>query len=426
MHKRRVRRSFLVLAVVLVMATIAGCSSSPSTITTTTTATASSNGSTSSSGAAKGTPVVIGSIAPLSGSSLTQPENPVGVQLAADAINGSGGINGHPIKVVSCDDQNNPNTAADCGREMVSDHAVLVVAFSAEGDSFMPILEAAHIPEMSGFPASADEATFANSFPVDAGGQATVGGSAALCAKFGAKKIGIGEIDVAAAGTLIPFAYAGIAPFGLSSSNTFTISVAVSATSYSSYAAALSSSNCVINDLEAIQQVLIARGLRQQGATMPDVFAGGVVTPSQVKEVSPTTGLYDTFTLPLPSFTQAPGMQAFSKDLAAYPVPSGTPMNTGLVAAWASVMLAAKYLATLSQPTGAGLIAALDNAGTVDYPPLPTLTFNHPVVTGERLFTHDLIFVHYNSSGTPVPYLDGAYVDYLSLKTTSGIQETSG
>jgi ABC-type branched-subunit amino acid transport system substrate-binding protein len=61
-------------------------------------------------------------------------------------INDRGGIDGHPLKVITCDEQGDPNQLAACGRRAVSEKVVAIPgSFTLTGDRIVPILEKAKI-----------------------------------------------------------------------------------------------------------------------------------------------------------------------------------------------------------------------------------------------------------------------------------------
>src|SRR5258705_8508673 len=64
-------------------------------------------GATSGSTAAKlsGAPVVIGSMYPISATIASFPDLQYMAQIAVDVVNAQGGIKGHPLKWVHCDDK---------------------------------------------------------------------------------------------------------------------------------------------------------------------------------------------------------------------------------------------------------------------------------------------------------------------------------
>jgi len=110
----------------------------------------SSGGSSSTTKAATGSLIMVGQILPLSGANLALPE--VGNSLAASitALNNTGGINGHPMKLIQCDSQGVASVEVQCAQQMVSDHVVATLAdntFSAEAQ-VQGIFNAAGIPRI--------------------------------------------------------------------------------------------------------------------------------------------------------------------------------------------------------------------------------------------------------------------------------------
>src|SRR5271155_1507771 len=108
-------------------------------------------------GAAKltGTPIKIMNISQITDPTQGQPtpEAGAGVVAAAKSINAAGGINGHSLKVIVCNDQDNEATAANCARAAVSDGVVATVADNTEwGSAIIPILAAAGIATIGQLP----------------------------------------------------------------------------------------------------------------------------------------------------------------------------------------------------------------------------------------------------------------------------------
>lgn len=69
----------------------------------------------------------------------------VTAQLYEKWINAHGGIAGHPLNVLTCDDQGVPSNAEACARQAVSKHATAVVSsFSVNDADVVPILQANH------------------------------------------------------------------------------------------------------------------------------------------------------------------------------------------------------------------------------------------------------------------------------------------
>jgi branched-chain amino acid transport system substrate-binding protein len=90
------------------------------------------------------------------------PEVPTGAEAAVDALNAAGGIDGHPLRLIVCDD-NNPSPTA-CARRAVAAHVAAVVGSQSAGIN--PILLANEIPQVGNAPFVAGDYTAPNSFPL--------------------------------------------------------------------------------------------------------------------------------------------------------------------------------------------------------------------------------------------------------------------
>ncbi len=113
----------------------------------------------------------------------TRATNMAGMPAMAKAyarwINSTGGIDGHELRIISCNEQNTSTGAAACARRAVEEDVDAVVgSYSQHGDSFMAPLEGAGIPFIGGYGISEEEFTSYLSYPVN-------GGQAALLAGMG-------------------------------------------------------------------------------------------------------------------------------------------------------------------------------------------------------------------------------------------------
>lgn len=89
-----------------------------------------------------------------------------------------GGIDGHELRVLTCNEQDTPAGASKCARRAVDeDVAAVVGSYSRHGRAFLAPLEAAGIPYIGGYGASADELTSYLSYPVNGGQPALVAGN---------------------------------------------------------------------------------------------------------------------------------------------------------------------------------------------------------------------------------------------------------
>ncbi|MFF4900979.1 ABC transporter substrate-binding protein [Streptomyces sp. NPDC001068] len=104
--------------------------------------------------------------------------NKAGMPAMASAIvrwvNSQGGVGGHKLKLITCNDHNTSVGAANCAQKAADEDVVAVVgSYSQFGDSYFAALEGAAIPYIGGYGASNEEFTSPVSYPVN-GGQLTL------------------------------------------------------------------------------------------------------------------------------------------------------------------------------------------------------------------------------------------------------------
>ena len=175
--------------------TSSAATSTPATTTAASTSTSTSTSTgTSTASAATGAPIVLGSIADETGPQSGQIANTYkGVEAWADSVNASGGLNGHPVKLIVLDAGQNPATALEDAKKLVEqDHVMALVGeFSLVDAAFAKYIDSKNIPAVGGV---AQEATFLsdpNFFP--SGTQLVVQtvGTVALANTAHKKKIGV-------------------------------------------------------------------------------------------------------------------------------------------------------------------------------------------------------------------------------------------
>ncbi|MFJ9415691.1 ABC transporter substrate-binding protein [Streptomyces sp. NPDC101227] len=102
------------------------------------------------------------------------PGMPAMAQAYARWVNSRGGIRGHHLKVLTCNEHNDSVAATQCAQRAVDHGAVAVIgSYSQFGRSFMPPLEVNGIPYIGGYGASDEEFASPLSYPVN-GGQASL------------------------------------------------------------------------------------------------------------------------------------------------------------------------------------------------------------------------------------------------------------
>ncbi|MCH0542886.1 ABC transporter substrate-binding protein [Streptomyces sp. MUM 203J] len=112
----------------------------------------------------------------------TKATNMPGMPAMAEAygrwVNTRGGIDGHELRVLTCNEGNSASGAATCARRAVKEGAAAVVgSYSQHGRTFMAILEAANIPYIGGYGLSDEEFSSHLSYPVNGGQVALLAGN---------------------------------------------------------------------------------------------------------------------------------------------------------------------------------------------------------------------------------------------------------
>lgn len=122
-------------------------------------------------------PVTVMTWAPDQTRATNMPGMPAMAQAYARWVNSQGGIDGHELRILTCNERNTATGAAECARRAVRENAVAVVgSYSQNGRAFMAPLEAAEIPYIGGYGISEDEFTSPLSYPVNGGQAALIAG----------------------------------------------------------------------------------------------------------------------------------------------------------------------------------------------------------------------------------------------------------
>ena len=143
---------------------------------------------------ANGTPILIGSEAPLTNPAISFPEVKSGMQAAVASINAAGGVKGHPLQLDFCDTQLTANGELSCARKLIADHVVAVIDATIVEDQSgaeFNLFSSAGIPYFAGEGVSPAELTSPNSYPLASGAPGWFYGTIQVLKKAGATKFGI-------------------------------------------------------------------------------------------------------------------------------------------------------------------------------------------------------------------------------------------
>ena len=119
---------------------------------------------------ATGTPIVVGTINQDTGATGAFPELTTADKVAVDFINTElGGVDGHPIDLVACNTQFNPDLSQSCAQQMVTKHAVAVIGGIDIWGTGIKTLTDNGIPLVGGIPVSFDSVRSPVSFQFSGG-----------------------------------------------------------------------------------------------------------------------------------------------------------------------------------------------------------------------------------------------------------------
>jgi ABC-type branched-subunit amino acid transport system substrate-binding protein len=132
---------------------------------------------------------------------------------AAAAINKNGGIKGHPIQIVFCSDQNDPNMKISCARDAISQGVVAYVG-GHSSNGYYPLFRDAGIP-IIGTSGGVVDFVSPIQFPLNGGSVTSFMALPFALKKAGAKKLAIISNDVPQSLAFVPLIQAAAKKAGL-------------------------------------------------------------------------------------------------------------------------------------------------------------------------------------------------------------------
>ncbi|WP_207839769.1 ABC transporter substrate-binding protein [Williamsia soli] len=235
----------------------------------------SSDTPTSSNQTFTGDPVTVMTIAPVDTAAINQPEIHDAAKAAATSINNAGGLNGHEVKVINCNDGNDTNKAAECARQAVSENVVAVLGgFTTNGATINPILDQAGIPWIGAPGFSPNELADKNSFPLLSGAP-TFAGIAAKAVKDGCTSVATVLYDTPTTGKAVDLINLGLTAAGGQPATN--IKVPTTTTDFGSVAKSAGEADCAIIGLPNDQTVAVAKAGESVGVdTRYYILSGGL------------------------------------------------------------------------------------------------------------------------------------------------------
>jgi ABC-type branched-subunit amino acid transport system substrate-binding protein len=335
-----------------------------------------------------------------------------GTTAAIDAVNDSGGVNGHKVELTTCPTNNDPNVSAQCARQAVADKDVVAVV--ADSTSYTanvdPVLAAAGLPLIGGNPFSAGDFTSPIAFNANPGALGTPAEGLVVIQQLHGTKIGVPYVDVPAGAGIKPLTEAITGPLG--GKVVGSVPIPLTATNVTTQVAAVAAAkpDGIIDALLTPQFVEVVKAYRQQGGTAPFVTGANEVSAQVIQ--SQLAGLNSNmYGIAWYNYT-SPGYQQYLAEMKKYQ-PAALKDNPDLMtSAWQSIhMFAQAAEKTNAASSGAALTrsALLNTMNTWSDFNLgdmtPTIDFSKPQSALGGTFSRIVAPYYY-----PVQYKDGGWV----------------
>lgn len=168
---RAASRTIMVATVCALILAACGSSSKSSTATTSNPSSATS-ATTATATAVSGTPYVFGTDSTDTSQTLSLASSADGFEAWATYANAHGGINGHPVKIIRCDDKLTPDGNTACARQLIGNSSVLAVGGTESpviAQAGEPLFAAAGLPYVCGNPLAPPEFQGASAFCITGG-----------------------------------------------------------------------------------------------------------------------------------------------------------------------------------------------------------------------------------------------------------------
>jgi ABC-type branched-subunit amino acid transport system substrate-binding protein len=341
------------------------------------------------------------------------PDLPQGTLAAAKALNKGNGVGGDKVKVLLCDTNDDPNTAAECGRQAVSDGVVaLVNVFSLHGDAFLPLMLDSKIPAIGITAASAADFTSGAAFPLEGGAVASFGGLPVYLANSGAKNIALARPDIAAGTVTRVFGNAALAKSGMQYTND--VPVPNDAPDMSSYvqAALAGGTDGIVVGLSGQQATNFVQAAKQADPNVKIALVSTEPAKTRAALGSEATGIIQESPFLGPSIEKTKEGARYRAEMKA----AGYPTDDNGINGWLSMQVLASVAQGLPDVTAPALFDKLSTTTGLNTGLTPPLQFTTPANIGialPRIFNVCTIGIQL-TRGNKVKALTGKFYDPYS------------
>jgi ABC-type branched-subunit amino acid transport system substrate-binding protein len=289
------------------------------------------------------------------------------VRIQAEMQNAKGGINGHKIDVIGCDDQTNPNVGAQCAEKAVREHvAALLGVFTLVGTSIWPIINAAGIPEIGLVQYGAGDMTSPNAWPLTAAAPVANASSFGYLAKVkGCQAVADVQAD-AGANSDVPVALdkEAAAAAGAKYVGPFLLPATQGLANAPAIARSIASKANCANVADGQNGIILMKAILQQNPNFHFATNQLSLPTDWAAQLGPQGSALNGLGGLAPDTSKAPGIVAYLTQMKAKA--SGDTLNEFSKLAWASWYAFAQVASTIKGPiTAQSVTAALGKASSV-------------------------------------------------------------
>ena len=372
-----------------------------------------------------GDPIKIGQIAPTGTSFYNSPDSVAVANAAVRGVNERGGINGRPLEMVYCNDQVDPNKAADCARKLVSEGVVAVArsVVVAGGDQVSAILAEAGIPDVGRGALVPAEFASPNAYLLDGGVLTAYAGVLQHYADEGGESVFFAVTESASGATTLQNLERMAGEVGLKVAGTATLPQTTA--DFAPFVANIEQSGAQAV-LPAFPQQMIQQTVRaadQSGLEIDWLLNGGGVTQADLAsfpETQTSHMIVGTGTLPLGAADENEAVAQMQDDIQAQ-LDAGDEdadpdkLFPNSFIAWEAVNTLATVMTDLDTIDAASITAALDKAKDLDVGVSAPWTPSQPGPKNFARVSHPFVHLNEVKDGQLVPLNGGEPIDVGGL-----------
>ena len=292
-------------------------------------------------------------------------------------VNSRGGIAGHPLKIVDCDDHGDANQATQCGQQAASDPNMLAVIGNTStcGSNLLPLLAQAKMASIGDQFFCPEDFKSAQAFPFIAGTFVTVEGAALAVKALSLPNVAVTTLDLPAGREFPPLVNAVVGPAGGKVvATTYIPETATDMAPFASQIASHKQSILLEGNTTAIG-IRLGKALAEQGYDQPIIYNGTTWDAGTLKANFGDTGtryIVEGFNL------GSAGYQQFNADMTKY-APGSTYRAADLITVWLASNLIARVAKTLPTISAASLFNYMSTTTSIDtFGLTPPLSYTVP------------------------------------------------